>query len=502
MTLLFNSIPSGLVAPIFSFEVNSGGAFESASRMLLVGLRDVDGPMPLDTPIYAASQEAVDALAGDTSVLRDMYRRARANAPAEEIWIAAVSAAGTTADWTVTITDPVPGQGLLRIAGEPVVVSIAAGDAAADVAGDLAAAINTYWDPVTRARLPVTASVETGNDPRTADLHIAARRSGAIFSDLDIWIDTTVENALVGVATVAVATVGTGQPDLSSLLGSLGDEAFDTIVSPFSDADNLGRYAALMSDVAGRWAWNRQVYGHVWTCKTGTAADLVTAGLALADERHMTILTRIAAAGDATPSWGWIAAYAARQAPWLHDGANGNVSRNMTGLALELVVPPRDRSKWPSFETRNTFLRSRLSTWKVEGARVVVDKAVTTMKNNALGQLDVTFRDVQSVYQVTYALRFLRARLSYEHGQKALADENPAGVGSVSTPADIKATFIHGYEDLVRRGVLENADGFAVRIAVERNPDAAARVDVLAPLDRVNPLDVLAANATLYAQYR
>lgn len=500
MSISFDNIASGVVAPIFAFEVTSGGQFESESRTLIAAHKASDGTMATDTPIYAASQEAVDQLAGSRSILRDMYRVARKQAPSEEIWIVAVPATGTAAQWTLTLgTMPAAGGvGVIAIAGQEIQLTIDAGATASEVATDLAAAIQGYFDELTRATLPVTAAAASNV------VTLTAVHAGVIFNDLDLWIDGTVPgNAFTSAnLTIAQSVAGAGTPNTSAALAALGDDPFDTILVPFPDATNLGRYAAFLSDVSGRWAWSRQIYGHVWTVTTDSAADLVTAGLALTDDRHVSVLPRVEAAGDATPSWAWLAGYVMRQVPWLHDGANGNVSRNMTGLEIEYVRPPRDRAKWPGFETRNTFLKSRLATWKVANGKVVVDKAVTTYKYNALGQPDEVFRDVQALYQLMYALRYLRAQLSYEHGQKALADENPLEVATISTPDDIKATLIHAYEALVGRGVLENADGFAARIQVQRNADSARRVDVLAPLDRVNPLDVIAANARLYSQFR
>jgi phage tail sheath gpL-like len=113
----------------------------------------------------------------------------------------------------------------------------------------------------------------------------------------------------------------------------------------------------------------------------------------------------------------------------------------------------------------------------------------------------VVFRDVQALYQLMAGLGIIRADLSYEHGQKALADSNPANLGSISTPKDIKATLVHSYQKCVNRGIFENAEGFAARLVVERDAGNSNRVNVLAPIDRVNALDVLAGNAKLYGQY-
>lgn len=497
-TIPLNRIPGGLVGPIFAFEINSGGAFEAESRLVLLGHKTSAGSLTNGEPVYVASQEAADALAGPTSMLRDMYRRARANAPAEPIWMVGVPETGTAATWTVTVSSPPAAGGalVLRIAGEPVALTVAAGATAANVATDLAASVNAYYDPLTRATLPVTATASG------AVVTLTAAHAGALFGNLDIWADTTVAGNLApSILAVAEDAAGSGDPSTAAALAALGDDEATTVLAPFADAANLQRYRDWMSDASGRWGWTRQVYGHVWTVATATAAAHVTAGEAMADDRHVTVLGRIAACGDATPAWGWLAAYAAAQVGWLHDGATGNVSRNMSGLALALVTPPRTRALWPGYETRNALLKARVSTWAIVNGVVTADKAVTTAKRNALGQIDSTFRDVQAIYQLMYALKFFRQRLSVEHGQKALASTNPGGSAAISTPADIRATFIHAYQALASRGVLEDVDGFADRVRVERNADAANRVDVLAPLDRVNPLDVIAANATLYAQF-
>ncbi|MER2606244.1 MAG: hypothetical protein ABTQ29_10460, partial [Siculibacillus sp.] len=105
-TIPLNRIPGGLVGPIFAFEINSGGAFEAESRLVLLGHKTSAGSLTNGEPVYVASQEAADALAGPTSMLRDMYRRARANAPAEPIWMVGVPETGTAATWTVTVSSP------------------------------------------------------------------------------------------------------------------------------------------------------------------------------------------------------------------------------------------------------------------------------------------------------------------------------------------------------------------------------------------------------------
>jgi len=499
----FDNFPgSGLVAPLFGFEVTSGGQFESNARQIVIGHKNTGADLAENTPTVCNSLLEAQALAGAGSMLADMYRITRLNAPAQEIWLLAAAASGTAGVWSITV-DSVPaagGYGVLQIAGEPITITIAAGDDDDAVATAIAAAINAYYNEMTGASLPVTAAVDGGT---ANQVNVTARHAGDIFADLDFYIPTTLSsNAFVGALTIAEETAPSGTPDLSSALAALGDDPFDWIVCPWSDTTNLDRYGTLLSDVSGRWAYNRQVYGHVVTVTTGTTSENTTLGLARND-RHVTIIPRVTDAGNASPAWQWAAGHLGRVVTWLSDGVNGNVSRNQTGLVIEGVKAPRDRTKWLGYSARNTYLKSGLSTWQITvDGKVAIDKLITTYRLNPLGQTDTTFRDIQIMGQLMYVLRHWRAALSYEHGQKALEETNPGTLAAISTPKDIKATLIHAHRQTTLQGVTANTEEFAKRVNVKINADNPDRVDVMAPIDMVQPLDIIAANARIYRQYR
>lgn len=495
---MFNTIPGNLVAPIVTFEVSSGGAFENSSRLLLVGFKNSGATLADNMPTPCPTTAEARRLAGAGSMIDDMVRIARRNAPAQEIWVVSPAPVGTANVRTLTIGAPpaAGGVGTLMIAGEPVQVTIAAGASANTVATALSAAINAYYNPQNEASLPLTATVATNV------VTVTARSVGAHGAEVDIDVPALAGgNAFSGIITQATTTAGSGTPDLSTALAALGDDPFDWVVSAFADDTNITRLKALLDDVSGRWAWNRQIYGHAFYAKVDSVANLTTHGLAQ-DNRHLTVIPVIAGGGAAQPSWQWAAAFAARVAPWLSDGSTGNVSRNQTGLTVAGIASPRDRTKWMDYATRDAFLRSGLSAWKVAiDGSLAVDKLITTARTT-LGVTDTTFRDLQKVGQLMYALRKFRAQLVYEHGQKAIADDNPGNSPAISTILDIKATFLHAYAEMVATGVLENDVAAAAQIVVRRNADNANRVDILAPLDMVNPLDIIAANARVYSQFR
>jgi phage tail sheath gpL-like len=499
MSIGFSTIPgAGLVAPLLAFEVNSGGQFEAVSRLFLLGHKTTAGTLADNAVSVCGSQAEADALAGPGSMLREMFRVARALAPAQEIWIQPVPATGVAQTWTLTVGAPpaAGGVGTIDIAGERIAVQIAAGDAAATVAATLNAAINAYFNALTGAMLPVISSVAA------AVVTVTARHAGAIFSDLDFYIPTEVGgNAFVpaGRLTVAAGTAGTGAPTLTTALANIGDTKADLIISPFADTTNLDGYQTMMSDVSGRWSSLRQVYGHFLTVNTGNTGAHTTLGLARND-RHCSTVGRYAGAPE--PAWLWAAATGARVMPWLSDYVLGKVSANQTGLSLAPIRPPRDRTTWPNYPTRNTLNAAGISTWEVgPDGYLTISKLVTGYRLGTSGQPDTVFRDIQAMFQVQWSLSYMRERLAVEQGNKAIADSNPGNLQTLTTIRDIKATFVHAYEELARRGILENAEEFSRKVVVRRNSGNANRVDVFAPLDRVNPLDILAVNATIYAQY-
>jgi phage tail sheath gpL-like len=496
----FNNIPgSGLTAPIFAFEVNSGGQYDTTSRLILAGHKLAAGSLALNTPTAVASQADVDAFAGPGSMLREMYRVAVKNAPVQPIWIEAVAEpSGVAPVWTIPI-GTLPGVAALaaiEIQGERISVSVAAADTPTILAANLAAAINAYYNTLTNAMLQVTATSSGAN------LVLTGRHVGAIMNEIDIYVPTDVVGnvlTLSGVYSLTATTAGTGVPTLSSALAALGDDPADFIVMPWSDSTSTAAYAATTNDQSGRWAYNRQSYGHVWSVNTATFSGATTFGLALND-RHLTALRRLS--GCISPSWVWAAGICAAVAPWLSDCVTGNVSRNQTGIVVRGVRGVRDRSLLDQYTARNTLNNSGVSTFtqSVDGV-VMIDKIVTTYRTGPLGQPDTVFRDVQSVYQVSGGLGYIRAQLATEQGQKGLADSNPGNLAAITTPADIKGSFVHAYVELCARGVFENEDAFTRNVQAVRDRQNPARVNVYAPMDRVNPLDILATNATIYAQF-
>lgn len=497
MATLFNFIPgSGLIAPGTFFEINSGGQYESQSFGVIFGHKAAAGSLADNTPVLCTTIGEAAALAGPGSQLYEMFRVARRAAPVQKFYIVAIPVTGTPGAWTISVgaLAAAAGDGVIEIAGRKIPVAKAASETAAQTATAIAAAINAFVDPLTLAYLPVTASANTNV------VTLTARHAGTTMNELEVFADPSLPgNAYASGLTIAQTVPATGAASVSAALAALGDMPMDWIISPFVETANLDAAVAAFSDVSGRWAWNAQLYGHYITVNTGNTGAQTSLGLGRKRERHLSIIGRVA---SPTPGWEWVAQYVARVLPWLTDDTNGNAARNQSDLALEDIRAPRDRSVWPNYAVRNTLDGSGISTWRVNGAgQVVVDKLITTQQVNAQDMPDTVFRDIQAIAQVMLGLRYMRAGLATRNANKALARANPSNLTTIVTPDDIKADCISLYGDLVDRGLFEDKPGFAKRVKSEIDASNPARVNIAMSLDRVNPLDILAANATFYAQY-
>jgi phage tail sheath gpL-like len=489
------NIPSDIVAPLLAFDIESAGQFSSETKMIVLGHGLAAGALAEGGIALCSTIDQARYYAGRGSMLEAMVIRVLQNAPSQELYIGRVADSGTAEIRTITVgTVPASGgQGTIQIGGETLSIEIAAGASAAAVATALSAAINAYSNALTKKSLPFTATVSTNV------VSITARHKGTYATKLDIFVPTTESvNAFTGLLTFATTTAGAGAPDLAGILAAMGDDPFEIVISAFGDDANRTLLDAFHNNVSGRWSYAKQLYGHAFYPKTGTVSELATSALAK-DSWHVSMIPQFSSAGNGTPDYEFVAAVVARIAAFLGGGSSGLVSANQTGLAVQGVLAPRDRSYWPDFATRDALLKNGVSAWKVDSSgNVLIDKIITQQQTTN-GVPDTALRDIQAPYQLTYALKKFRSDLAFEHSNKAIANDNPTNLPSISTVKDIRATLIHSYKSMP--GVLEFSAEIADAITVTRDTDNPSRVNIGLPLDRVNPLDIFAGLARVYAQF-
>lgn len=491
----FSGIPTTRV-PLFYAAVDNSQAsyFQRIQPALLIG--QMDEAVGAATPGERIEVSTVnDAIAkfGPGSMLTDMvriYRKADTFGELHCLPLAdadeSVAAAGA-----VTFTGPATGSGVLpaRIAGQAVPVTVAVGDTAAEVATAFAAAINALTS------LPVTAEVN-GEDDTTVD--ITALSAGSLGNDIDIRFaylgGLGGESMPAGIAAeITDMADGAGDPDLATALAVLGDSEFDFIAQPYTDTTNLDAVKAFMNDATGRWAFDRQVYGHVFSARRGTVGALATFGNARNDQ-HVCVM---GFDGSPTPCWGVAAAFAAAAAPALRD----DPARPLQTLPLAgVLAPPDDGSRFTLQECNSLLFDGvAVSTVTADGT-VVIYRAVTTYQVNAYGVPDPSYLDVTTLATLQIVLRRLKGVVTQKWPRHKLANDGTRfGPGqAMVTPAMIRDELIAEYKRMEFDGLVENTDLFKQHLIVERDSNDPNRINVLWPGDLVNQLRVFA----LVAQFR
>jgi phage tail sheath gpL-like len=488
MPVPFNNVPGNILVPFAWFEVNPGGTpFAGQSQQLLIGQKTSGGAAAAGVP-YGPIAGPADAVAafGLGSMLHLMFLIARANNPIEPIFaLPLADPSGAAAAGTITITAPgVAGAGLIAVMGRLISVQVNAADLAATVAANLVAAINA-------ANLPVTAAVD---GTHTNQVDLTARHVGALGNNIDVAVVTNQPNVFNSANAVIVAMAGgSGVPSLTTALANCGDLPFDWIASPYADSTSLDAIKAFLNDQAGRWSPSQQIYGHHFTANVGNLSAQTTLGAAR-NNQHETIVGTQSAR---TPPWERAAAWAGVAASYLSTAPS--CSQPLQTLPLANVLPPFDRTKWWAISDRQTLYGAGIAAENVNAdGSVVIDRAVTTYKTNAANAPDATFRDVETMAQAMFSVRFLRSAVATAFPRAALADENPFGVQGVVTVTDIRNELIHAYNGLVALGVADHPELFAQYLQVQRNASDASRVDAYLPEFVIGQLRVFAGNLTLF----
>lgn len=481
----FSQIPSNVRVPLFYAEMDNSqaGYFTQNQRTLLIGQKLAAGTAAANTPYLVSRTDEAKTLFGIGSMLARMHEIYRLNDSFGEVWCIALSdnGAGVAATGTVAITGPATGAGTLNlyIGSQRVQVAVAASDSATTVAAALAAAINAD------TTLPVTAAAVTGTVTCTA------RHKGTLGNDIKLILNYRgnlggeVTPAGLAVVITPMAS-GATDPSLTSAITAMGDEEYDFIIHPYTDATSLDAIGTELNDTTGRWAWDRQVYGHAYTAKRDTLGNLVTLGTSRNDQHH----TIAGFEADVpNPAWEYAAAYGARNAKFIAiDPARPTQTGELVG-----ILPARPGSRFLLTE-RQTLLNSGIATSYVGGGIVRVERAITTYQKNSWNQADPSYLDSETMHTSAYVIRKLRYVVTQKYPRHKIANDGTRfGAGqAIVTPNVIRGEMIAAYAEMEELGIVENAKAFAEHLIVERDATDPNRVNVLYPADYVNQLRVFA----------
>jgi phage tail sheath gpL-like len=451
-----------------------------------------------DVPIAIGTQAQADDKFGVGSELARMFKSYFANNFANEVWAGPVAepVGGTAATGTITVTTAPVEAGTIHlyIGGEAVPVNVGGTDTTAIVANAIAAAINS------NVNLPVTATVATNV--------VTLKATWKGVNGNDIRVETNYYGTVGGeetpgglVLTLPASNVlsgGVGTPVFTNLINNMGEEEFEYVALPYTDSTSLMAWEIEygFGDL-GRWGWQRQHFGHVFSAKRDTYSNLVTFGLT----RNSGVVSIMAFEKEApTPMYEMCAAYTAKAQRAL----SNDPARPLQTLQLVKCLPAPLHKRFDFIEL-NSLAHSGLAIqkcWPGSGYPMIA-REQTTYQLNLYGHGDDAYELVTTLATLAKLLRNQRHAITSKYPRHKLADDGTRfGPGqAIVTPGIIKAELVAEYRMDMFNGLVENLSQFKRHLLVERDPNDPNRVNVLYPPDLINQLRIFAVLAQFRLQY-
>ncbi|MFH1998716.1 MAG: phage tail sheath subtilisin-like domain-containing protein [Planctomycetota bacterium] len=485
MTITFNSIPSNIRTPGAFVEVDPSNAMQGLlpwdQRVLILGQKTAAGTGTTEVLTYTPSSEKAETYWGAGSMLARMVKAFKAANPYIETWVIAQPdhASGVAATKTITVTGPATASGSLNlmIGGRPVTVSVTSGDAASAIAANIVTACGLdSWLPATAAAVDAVVT-------------LTHRHKGEVGDDLDVRVNYYRGQELpsgVGV-TVAAGTTGATNPMITNTIAAMGDEQFDYVVCPYTDATTL---IAMETEMARRWNPMVQIPAGCWAAVNKSQTDLMSW---CSTTRNSPFVSTLGIYDLPTPTEEMAAIYGAEASYNL----NIDPARPLQRLTLTGALPPRYDSLGRFTRTeRNDLLNNGISTFTVDaGGNMLIERAISNYQTNPAGTPDVAFLDMNTLYSLIYIRYQYRVRMLSRYPRHKLANDSfevqPGQ--AIARPIDIRNETLAVFKSLYDAGIIENYEELKNALRVERNNSDVNRVDVLIPCNLVNQFRVLAA---------
>lgn len=479
----FQQIPANFLAPLFYVEFNNslaGMVGTGPQPALLIG--QTLNTMPV-APVLVPSAAYAASVFGQQSMLARMAAVYLAADPVGPLFMLPVADAtgAVAATGSVTLTGTATNSGALclYIGGQLVRVPVSLGDTATVIAGNAAAAINAGTG------LMVTAVASAGA------IDLTCVHKGATGNDIQLAVNLLGPaggQTLPAGITVSITAMASGatDPDLAGVAAAIGDAPFDFIAHPYGETAQIGEITAALSDNGGRWAWDRQSYGHAFTAMRGTSSAVISA-LASYNDQHTTIFQN---PGTPNPVWDLVADIAGTVAPSIRNIA----SQPLHSLALSTVWTPPG-TIWNSRPTENLILAAGGATLRANSyGNVSIGEAVTTYKTNEFGQPDGSYRYVTTLYTLMAITRQLRAAIETTFGRSILVPDGTRGNPNVPfvTPKDVLSLIGAQYQIMQADGLVVNPAAMLAATVVQIDPNNPSRVNVIWRPELANGLSLLA----------
>lgn len=495
MAISFNNIPTNTRTPGTFVEIDNSRALQGLAAnphtALIIGQKITAGSVPPEILTAITRDGLADSFFGPGSEIARMCNVFKAENPNTELFAVALDDAGgaVKASGTIQFSIALSATSFslsgtevyhFLLAGKKLDITLTSGWSTTDVNSAVETTVNAD------STLPATASTNA-----TSALNIIANNGGTQGNYIDFR-----ENFFEGQssptgfgdsATITGMANGANDPDLDDVWAVIDGKQFHYMIQPYIDAANL---TSLEGELADRFLPLEDLQGHAFTGLRATQASATTLGNSR-NSPHNTIWgvnDSPTSPEEWATSLGAIAAF----------NLNNDPARPLQFLSSKTILAPPVANRFTQSE-RNVLLFDGIATYIVDnGGNVLIERSITTFQTNALGIIDVSFLDVQTLatlgeirfqYKARMTSRFIIPRFK-------LADDTfPVQPGSnVATPKTVKQETIALFTQLRDQGLIENLDDFITNLVVERDSTDRSRINVLLPPTLIAQFRILGAN--------
>lgn len=474
----FNEVPSANYTYGFPTEVDKSGVPGVAAprEVLIVGYDDVGSPGVQDTPTVVGGSGSPFGKRGQITKMIERYRSIDANSQITAIALDE-PAGGTAADGDLTITGTATEDGTLAVyaGGEIFFVAVETGDTATDVAAAIVAEVEA--SPTCMITASNTLGVVT----------FTARFKGEAGNGLTFAVDPKdSQNGVAGVvASPSVRTAltgGAGQADLAAALALVSEADYYSLVSGLADATN---HVIFKAEIVRRLGATVHLLGRGFLGVRGTFGVMQSFGISVN-------AAEIAIMGSGTslsPPWEWASVAAAI------DTVKPDPATGYSEISMGTLDAPALEDR-PNKGERDSLLSSGVSTFKVSGSSVVMDRLVTSRSRDASSDVDLSQLAMTQERTIDYLRRDWRSRVSRKFKNFKLASEpdiQPKAGQKIITPGTLQREAIAWFEEKRdNEGLVQGIDKFKADLAASVNGADPNRLDLFSPPTLVRELVTVA----------
>ncbi len=295
----------------------------------------------------------------------------------------------------------------------------------------------------------------------SSSVNLTAAHKGLAAGDIDLRLNYYgAQNGEItppGITvTITALSGGATNPTLTTALANCGEQTFDFIALPYTDANSLTAIESFLSDQSGRWSAIEMLYGHAFTAYRGTVSARGTFG----NGRNSQHVSCLGYYDSPTPAWLEAADFTGAHAVRIRV----NPALGMTDQQLNLLAPPVASRDTPA--SRNVLLYDGISTFIVDAAGVCrIDRSITMYQKNPAGQIDDSYLATNLLFQAAYVARYMKAQLTSQFiaaGKILVDDGTPIPPGApATTPSLILQAAIAIYAYLASVFLVQDVATFA-----------------------------------------